>query len=298
MSSLPEITQVFSPYGAEVRGINFSKPSPEVTATIKRMLVQHHVLVSRGHPTPQDEDISNFFEGFGELSERTPEVQAHYRRLSKLVPEYLEKGANKVGTRFMLSNVEEGGKKLGGLGNRELQWHNDQADLPRLKTISCLEAIDFEAGAGNTFYCDMYAALEAMPADLRKQLDGIFGLHDSKRYKSNDGATHDEAPSAVHPVALAHPESGRKCLYVNESFTSGIKGMRQEDSDKLLAMLYEWAYRPEFVYEHQWQSGDIVIWDNVGLQHMRNALDPTKRRTMRVFQGVSEALRIPAPLAA
>jgi taurine dioxygenase len=284
-----KVTEVFSPFGAVVAGIDFRKPSPEMTAAVKRLLAQHHVLVSRTHATPGDEDITNFFEGFGELSSRTPEVKAHFARLAALVPEYLENGAAEVGSRFTLSNVEEDGKKVGGLGNRELEWHNDQADLPRLKTISCLEALDFQQGAGNTFFCDTYVALETLPLELRKQLDNVFALHDSARYKSAEGKTHSTAPASIHPVVLAHPETGRRCLYVNPSFTSHIVGLTAEDSQALLDRLYAHAHQEQFVFEHQWRTGDIVIWDNVGLQHMRPPIDPTKRRTLRVFQGVSEA---------
>jgi len=290
------VTQALAPFGAVVEGLDFGRPSPAATAAVKRALAQHHILVSRGHPAPGDNDIANFFEDFGELSSRTPEVRAHFKRLAALVPEYLEDGAEEIGARFNLSNVEEDGKKVGGLGNRELEWHNDQADLPRLKTISCLEALEFEPGAGNTFFCDMYAALETLPPALRRQLTDRFALHDSSRYRSNDGRNIATAPAAVHPIVLAHPDTGRRCLYVNRSFTARVVGLDDEASASLLEKLYEHAYRPEFVYEHRWQTGDIVIWDNVGLQHMRPPLDASKRRTLRVFQGVSEAWRL-APQA-
>ncbi len=297
MSEL-RIVSTFAPFGALVEGIDFRAPSPQMTVAVKRALAQHHVLVSRGHATPGDDDIANFFEDFGELSSRTPEVKAHFARLAALVPEYLENGAAEVGTRFTLSNVEEDGKKVGGLGNRELEWHNDQADLPRLKTISCLEALEFEEGAGNTFFCDTYAALETLPITLRKQLDNVFALHDSSRYKSAEGKSHTMAPSSIHPVVLAHPDTGRRCLYVNPNFTSAVVGLAADESEALLARLYAHAHQEPFVYEHHWKTGDIVIWDNVGLQHMRPPIVPSKRRTLRVFQGVSEAWSLPRELLA
>lgn len=288
MANVPTVVEVFSPFGARIEGLDFSRRDPETRDTIRRALAQHHLLLSRDHPKPDDEAITSFFEGFGELSSRTPEVKAHFARLAQLVPEYLEGGAGEIGSRFNLSNVEEDGKKKGGLGNRELDWHNDQADLPRLKTISCLEALEFEQGAGNTFFCDMYAAVETLPGDLRKRLSQVSAIHES-RYRSNSGDTIKAAPSAAHPVVLSHPDTGRNCLYVNESFTSRVVGLPDAESESLLARLYAHAYRDEFVFEHQWQPGDIVIWDNVGLQHKRPPIDATKRRTLRVFQGVSQA---------
>jgi taurine dioxygenase len=158
-----------------------------------------------------------------------------------------------------------------------------------LKTISCLEAIEVDDGAGSTYFCDMYAVVESLPRSLRKQLKDTFAVHDSSRYRSAAGETNSLAPSATHPIILAHPETDRDCLYVNPNFTSRVVGLSEEENARLLQTLFSYSYRAEFIYEHHWQTGDIVIWDNVGLQHMRKPLDPTKRRTLRVFQGVSEA---------
>jgi taurine dioxygenase len=292
-SAIPRVVETFVPFGARIEGLDFGKPSPEATEALKQALAQHHVLVSRGHPAPDDQSMSRFFSNFGVLSLETPEVKAHFARLAKLVPEYIEEGATEVGARFNLSNVEKDGKKLGGLGNRELEWHNDQSDLPRLKLISCLEALDFEEGAGNTFFCNMYAALEALPKALRNQLENTFATHDSSRYRSQDGTNIATAPSTSHPILLAHPETGRRCLYVNRNFTSAVIGLPKPESDRLLDRLYAHAYRDAFVYEHRWRTGDVLIWDNVGLQHMRPPIVATKRRTLRVFQGVSEAWTLP-----
>ena len=282
------ITEGFLPYGALIEGLDFAQDDPQMVESIKRALAGHHLLVSRTHEKPSDEQIARFFAQFGQLSSETPEVRAHFARLAKLVPEYVEDGAETIGTRFNLSNVEEGGKKKGGLGNRELKWHNDQADLPRLKTLSCLEALEFEAGAGNTFFCNMYLAAEALPAAMRRQLTSVSALHSSASYRSDSGNSFEAAPSASHPVLLRHPETGRECLYVNPSFTTQIVGLPEDESRGLLDRLFEHAYSDEFVYEHQWREGDLLIWDNVGLQHKRNPLDASKRRTLRVFQGVSE----------
>jgi taurine dioxygenase len=293
-NKLPRVSQTFAPFGALIEGLDFRKcPDADAVRAVKRSLAQHHVLVSRGHARPGDADIETFFSRFGELSGNTPEVREHFRRLAKLVPEYLEGGAAEVGARFNLSNVEEDGKKMGGLGNRELEWHNDQSDLPRLKTISCLEALDVDEGAGPTYFCDMYAVVESLPRTVRKQLENTFALHDSSRYRNDAGETNSLAPSATHPVILSHPETDRACLYVNPNFTSRVIGLAADESANLLESLFAYAYNPEFIYEHHWTTGDIVIWDNVGLQHMRKPLDPSRKRTLRVFQGVSEAWVLP-----
>ena len=73
-------------------------------------------------------------------------------------------------------------------------------------------------------------------------------------------------------------------------------GLSPDESKGLLDELYAHAHREPFIYEHKWKTGDIVIWDNVGLQHMRPPIVPSKRRTLRVFQGVSEAWSLPRAL--
>ena len=287
------IRETLRPFGVVISGVSFDQVTQTQAEQVGRLLTQHHLLVCRDHTPPSDENIESFFEAFGELSNRTPEVRAHFQRLAKLVPEYLEDGADEIGSRFNLSNVEENGQKKGGLGNRELSWHNDQADLARLKIISCLEAVEVDPGAGSTYFCNMYTAAETLPVPLRKQLEGMVAVHDSSKYRSASGEHITNAPAASHPVLLAHPVSGRRCIYVNESFTSYIVGLSGEQSAELLRRLREHAYKDEHIYEHKWCTNDILIWDNVGLQHMRKPLDPQKRRTLRVFQGVSEALRLP-----
>jgi taurine dioxygenase len=292
---IPQVVETFVPFGARIEGLDFRDTSAAATTTVKRALAKYHLLVSRGHNQPDDTTITRFFANFGTLSFETPEVKNHLATLAKLVPEFLEDGAAEIGARFNLSNVEKDGKKMGGLGNQELEWHNDQSDLPRLKIISCLEALDFELGASNTFFCDTYAALEALPKEFRNQLENVFAVHTSSFYRSSKGTDIATPQSTSHPVMLAHPETGRRCLYVNGNFTTAVVGLGKEESDGLLKQLYDHAYQQEFIYEHPWQTGDIVIWDNVGLQHMRQPTVAAKRRTLRAFQGVSEAWNLRAP---
>jgi taurine dioxygenase len=79
-----------------------------------------------------------------------------------------------------------------------------------------------------------------------------------------------------------HPFTGRKCLYVNEGFTLGIVGMPKEESDALLAGLYEHVTDPRFIYRHRWQVGDLLMWDNCSTQHNAVAnYGPHQRRHMR-----------------
>jgi alpha-ketoglutarate-dependent taurine dioxygenase len=84
-----------------------------------------------------------------------------------------------------------------------------------------------------------------------------------------------------HPVILRHPDSGREILYVNPGITKYIIGMPRDESDDLLKQLHTHSTRPSYVYSHDWQLGDLVMFDTLGTLHRREAWDPTERRVMR-----------------
>lgn len=78
----------------------------------------------------------------------------------------------------------------------------------------------------------------------------------------------DRYPSMMHPVVRTHPFTGRKCLYVREGECTGIEGMADAEALPLIAKLYNHIIKDEFIYTHHWQKGDIIMWDNCGLQHL------------------------------
>ena len=88
-------------------------------------------------------------------------------------------------------------------------------------------------------------------------------------------------PEAVHPVILEHPESGREALYVSPGITRYIIDMPADESDDLLAQLHAHSTRPEFVYAHDWEVGDMVMFDTVGAMHRRDGWESGEPRFMR-----------------
>ena len=87
--------------------------------------------------------------------------------------------------------------------------------------------------------------------------------------------------SHAHPVVRTHPATGRKSLYVNRLMTHHIEGLPVDESRDLLQVLFETLERSEFVYEHRWQVGDVLLWDNRCTTHARRDFDPNERRWMR-----------------
>ena len=83
-----------------------------------------------------------------------------------------------------------------------------------------------------------------------------------------------------HPVIRTHPETGRKGLFVNSTFTIRFSDMREEESAPLLNAIFDHAEKKEFVYEHVWRLGDLLLWDNRCSSHARTDFPSTERRLM------------------
>ena len=169
-------------------------------------------------------------------------------------------------------------------GAAQIGWHNDQFHKPQLKILSMLEAMEFEPGATPTCFRDMYTAYEMLPAALRAKLRQAEYNFDPKLPGP------EQLPrlcDAMHLIFTAHPHSGRRALYICD-FTAGIAGIDAVDGDALLAQLHRHAEDKAPQYVHHWEVGDIVVWDNIGVQHRRDAIPPRQRRKLRVYEGVAE----------
>ncbi|MBV1906914.1 MAG: TauD/TfdA family dioxygenase [Pseudomonadales bacterium] len=273
-------------FGAEVRGLTFDNPPKAQIDAFERALRQHLLVVCRGQNPPTAEQMRHFFAHFGELNTETSEAREHYDLLAAV------NGVRPPDDVYYVSNVVEQGAKKGFTANSALPWHNDQYWIPRLKTLSILEAEEIPDSGTSTLFCNMYAAYETLPRAIRDRLKDKLAVHDAQsvyfrpdtdpelraRYRVSD---------AMHPVFQPHPNSGRRALYVS-SGVKRIAGVSDSESGKLLDELMLHAYQVDFIYEHNWSVGDFAVWDNVGLQHRREAIPPNTRRTLRSFGGVSE----------
>lgn len=158
-------------------------------------------------------------------------------------------------------------------------WHTDHSydQIPAMGSI--LHAVEVPPYGGDTLFVSMAAAYEALSPAMRGFLDGLTALHSSRhafgrtttdseaaksgRLKNPDAATQD----ARHPVVIAHPLSGRRCLYVNPGFTTRIEQLSDEESQAVLGLLYAHCQKPEFQCRVRWRKGDITIWDNRATWH-------------------------------
>ena len=157
-------------------------------------------------------------------------------------------------------------------------WHTDHSYDQAPAMGSILLAIETPPSGGDTQFANMYAAYEALSDGLKETLSGLRAQHASDHIYGTEGvygktdqahlAGHAENPSAVHPVVITHPGSGRKALYVNPGFTLNFEGWSREESAALLGYLYQHATKPQFVHRFQWKPGSMAIWDNRATWHL------------------------------
>ena len=191
----------------------------------------------------------------------------------------------------VLSNLKDGhGRPIGGLGDGELQWHSDQSYMIKPATGAALYALELPPAGGETFWVDLRAAYAGLPRALRSQVTGKRGVFDYAKRLAGYGRDSDQniseearrlTPPVTHALVRAHPETGDRSLYLDSTTTIGIDFMDTSSGMTLLDEVYEAATRDEFVYAHQWQVGDLVVWDNGFTMHRRTEFDPADRRLMK-----------------
>jgi taurine dioxygenase len=185
---------------------------------------------------------------------------------------------------MLISNIREDGKPIGALPDGEMQFHTDQCHQETPAKASMLYAIEVPSVGGNTLFANAYLAYETLPDDIKRCIDGRRALN---AYDYDTAATirkaevPEGAPCYAHPVVRTHPATGRKALYVNRLMTRYIEGLDPKESEDLLTVLFDHQEQPQFIYEHVWRPGDILMWDNRCTLHARTDFSADERRLMR-----------------
>jgi len=224
-----------------------------------------------------------------------PQLLAFSRLFGELDPP----GPNPYGEPFLkqfpeinvISNVVENGRPIGNLGAGEAVWHADMTYVDIPPKAGILYSLEIPREGGDTWFADMYAAYEALPADMKAAIEGKRCVHDAshnsagmlrKGYKPITDVR--ETPGARHPLVRTNPKTGRKCLFLGRRPNAWIVGLDVSESDKLLDALWAHAAQPAFTMIHKWQLGDLLIWDNLSVLHRRDEFDPGSRRIMHRTQ--------------
>ena len=267
--------------GAEVRGVDLRNLGEAAFVRVMQAWRGHSVLLFRDQ-TLSDQELIAFSRRFGDLD--WAPIQENGRRFVEGLPEI-----------YIVSNVKVNGEPIGSLGDGEAVWHTDMSYLDLPPKASMLYSIEVPPSGGNTSFCTMYGIYEALPTQLKDHISGLKIKHDgtynSGGYVRQGVTANDDprtSPGAVHPLVCTHPDTGRHMLYLGRRRNAYLVGLDLTDSEALLDKLWSFVERPEFVWEHVWGVGDLVLWDNRCTMHRRDAFDPHSRRIMHRTQAKGE----------
>lgn len=270
--------------GAEVRGVDVAQTLPETAFNrILALLHEHGVIVFRAQSlTP--EQLAAFSARFGELD-------VHH------MTEHTLPGLPVV---RVLSNVKKDGQAI-GITRGGMHWHSDLSykKVPALVTL--LYGIECPPEGADTQFVSMYEAYESLPPETKARIKGKAAIHDRnfrylELYPNRPPLTPEQVakvPPVEHPLVRVHPATGRPALFIAKDVVSRVVGMDPQQSRDLIDQLENHAVRPERVYSHKWQAGDLVVWDNRCTLHRATPYDNKYRRTLHRTQ-VKGEVPIPA----
>jgi taurine dioxygenase len=181
---------------------------------------------------------------------------------------------------YIVSNVREDGL----LGTRELLFHSDVPYVPAPYLGGSLHALDVDDGVSATRFASGLSAHERLPTKLRQRIDGLNALHVRARAFTRRTRLTDLIPTdncAVHALVGRQQDTQRPYIFACVDMTACVIGMPEPDSERLLEELFSYLYAEEQIYDHVWRPGDIVIWDNLAVQHARKAIAGGKRTLQR-----------------
>jgi taurine dioxygenase len=268
-----EVRPIAGAIGAEIHNVDVSADLDEGTVgDIRQALLDHCVIFFRD----QKLDVARhkvFTRRFGEIF-----IHPNYK-------------GTQADPEIIVITREPGDKKIVGE-----DWHADTTMMPEPPMGAILYAIEVPPYGGDTLFANQYLAYETLSDGMKKMLSGMRALHSDRMVagpqanknafratKVREDAEWRETVSA-HPVVVTHPETGRKLLYVNASYTVGFEGMTEAESKPLLGYLLEHGHRPEFTCRFRWETGSIAFWDNRVCKHLAIHDAGPFRRVMRRTQ--------------
>ena len=257
----------------EVLGLKLWEPIAEhVLASLADLWSKSGVIVFRRQALGEAE-IVQFSRQFGEL-----DIIVRTDWQSECHPEITQ-----------ISNMKNSsGRSIGGLGAGELDWHSDQSYMCEPATGSLLYMVEMPRDGGRTYWANLSLAYASLPKATKQLIEGKHGVFD---YLKRQSTYDDEAPMSAelrrktpvvaHPLVNRHPVTGAPSLYLDPTTTVGIAEMPGEEGDRLLAELNAHATQPQYVYAHDWQIGDVVMWDNGFVLHRRDPFDQVSNRLLK-----------------
>jgi taurine dioxygenase len=272
-----EVIPMAPALGAEVRCGDVRTLGKTAFDAVYRALLGNLVIRIRGQ-TLSDPDLLAFGRRLGDL-DFAPLAKTGKER-ARTHPEIV-----------VVSNVTENGEAIGVLRDAEVVWHSDNSYRDRPLAYSALYSLEIPPKGGNTGFANMYLALQTLDPGLRKRIEGRTLKHDMTYNSAGDlregfkpVSDVRDAPGPSHPIIRTHAETGCNALYLGRRPNAYINGYSVAESEELLEALWAHATQDKFTWHHEWQVGDILIWDNRCVMHHRDPFDGGYRRVMHRIQ--------------
>ncbi len=257
-----EVVGLSGSIGAEIRGIDLRQDLPADTiAAIRAVWLERKVVFFPDQDLDPAQHLA-FASRFGQVTEGHPVIPGMADQ-----PEVFEIDYTAARRRYQ-------GRSFRSQG---VHWHTDVTFMPRPPQGSILRAVVIPPTGGDTLFSDQAAAYDALSPALAEFLCTLTARHDGRgQFQAVldhvgqgrwDGAPIESLDPVEHPVVRTHPETGRRSLFVNPGFTTGIVQLDPAESQALLSFLYAHSVRPEFTVRHHWHAGDLAFWDNRTTQH-------------------------------
>jgi taurine dioxygenase len=240
------VTPLGPPLGAEVSGVDLSKPVDKATKQLlSNALAEHLALVFHDQSLTPDQYLEAATV-FG------PPMRQHYSQ-----------------------NNMEGYENIGLVHHRNGQkvserWHTDHTNRARPPAATMLYGVEIPTFGGGTSVASMRLAYNALPEKERTRIDGfrtVNSLDDQRRETTRAEDWEKYSAPIVHPMVRTHPVHGSRAVFFHISKTMYIEGMSPDDSKAYMTDLIDRMIRPDIVYHHQWRKGDVLVIDDRATMH-------------------------------
>ncbi|KAF0815133.1 Alpha-ketoglutarate-dependent taurine dioxygenase [Andreprevotia sp. IGB-42] len=268
------ITTTGGALGAVVRGLDGNRPlSPALVRKLKTALDDHHILIFK-QQTLSDEAFLAFTTYFGSVFRPPEDIPVLASATNDGIPPDVVPVANVEG---------------GYTGHGELTPHIDHQWTPLPSAGSLLYALEVPNAGGDTSWYNINAAYEALDADTKARIADLQLItynpflrtkgQSRPRYRTPE--IEPLGPGFPHPLVRTHPSSGKPLLFLSTHTEAELVGVDPAEGAALIARLREHIAETRFRYEHKWEVGDIVYWDNQATLHSRTAFAETERRVLK-----------------
>ena len=256
------LTALQDTFAHEVLDLNLWKDLDERTLNRLRIAWRRHGVLLFRRQSLSESELVRFFSHFGK-SEVIVRTDWQSRNRDEVIH---------------ISNMKDAsGRSIGGLGSGELDWHSDQSYMTHPATGALLYMVEMPNEGGATYWANLQQAYDALNEETRSQIADLEAIYDyAKRQSSYDdeaplsASLRRKTPPVLHPLVCVNPQTRRQSLYIDPSTMVGISGVSAKKGAALLAQLSAHATHPCFVYTDDWESGDVVMWDNGQVLHRRD----------------------------